>query len=431
MPRLLNDSDGWVRQLPVDIKHNLRWFFMDGVFASAQDGIVVTYLTLFILALGASSAQIGLLAAASSILATIMLLPGAILAERSGKRKAIILFSGGGISRVAILLLALLPFVVKGSAVVWVAIGIKVVSDGFANLSLPAWTSLTADIVPLQYRGRYFSTRTLVMSIAAMTTTFIVGQLITHVKDPGGYQIALGLAFILGIVSSISYSRLREPVIQVPDTPHQSYSPRTILATIRSNPGFMAFCMHAIVWNFSLNIAGPFFNVYLVRDLNATAALVGTISIISSISSMPAMGYLGHLSDRWGARKLMLVMGFIIPIMPVFWFLINAAWMAIPFNIIAGVLWAGFGLANFNLLLEISPAEQRVRYSAIYQILVLVSSAVGASLGGAVVAQWGIRPVFLISAVGRAIAMLVFFFMLRKLANPLSLRKEGVPDNHE
>jgi MFS family permease len=416
MPRLLNDSDGWVRQLPVDIKHNLRWFFMDGVFASAQDGIVVTYLTLFILALGATSAQIGLLAALSSILATIMLLPGAILAERSGKRKAIVLFSAGGISRFSLLLFALLPFVVKGSAVVWAAIVIKVVADGFANLALPAWTSLTADIVPLQYRGRYFGTRNLVMSIAAMSTTFIVGVLITRVNDPGGYQIALGLAFILGMISSFSYARLREPLVQVPEMPHQDYSPRTMLGTIRSDPGFKAFCVHAILWNFSLNIAGPFFNVYLVQDLKATAALVGTISIIASLTTMPAQRFLGRLSDRWGARKLMLVMGFIIPVMPICWFIINAAWMAIPINIAAGVVWAGFGLANFNLLLEISPAEQRVRYTAIYQILVLVSSAVGASLGGVMVAQWGIRPLFLITAAGRVIAMLVFFFMLRKLA---------------
>jgi MFS family permease len=153
-----------------------------------------------------------------------------------------------------------------------------------------------------------------------------------------------------------------------------------------------------------------------VQDLKATAALVGTISIIASLTTMPAQRFLGRLSDRWGARKLMLVMGFIIPVMPICWFIINAAWMAIPINIAAGVVWAGFGLANFNLLLEISPAEQRVRYTAIYQILVLVSSAVGASLGGVMVAQWGIRPLFLITAAGRVIAMLVFFFMLRKLA---------------
>ena len=34
----------WAIALPAQIKHNLTWFFFDGVFASASDNIVITYL---------------------------------------------------------------------------------------------------------------------------------------------------------------------------------------------------------------------------------------------------------------------------------------------------------------------------------------------------------------------------------------------------
>ena len=68
-----------------------------------------------------------------------------------------------------------------------------------------------------------------------------------------------------------------------------------------------------MIWNFSLNIAGPFFNVYLVKDLSATAFMVGFLSIVSSISGLPAQRLFGQLNDRWGPRKVILCDGLDYP----------------------------------------------------------------------------------------------------------------------
>jgi MFS family permease len=65
-------------------------------------------------------------------------------------------------------------------------------------------------------------------------------------------------------------------------------------------------------------------------------------------------------------------------------------------------------LASFNLLLEISPQEQRARYSAMYQIAVALATAIGATLGGFVADHWGIPLVFLLSGIGRFLAALFF-----------------------
>ena len=104
----------------------------------------------------------------------------------------------------------------------------------------------------------------------------------------------------------------------------------------------------------------------------------------------------------------MLWTGCTIPVLPIIWYFVNSAWQAIPINIIGGILWAGYSLAGFNLLLEIAPAEQRPRYSALYQIAVAASTAVGASLGGLVADAWGIPVVFLLSGIGRFAASGLF-----------------------
>ena len=173
---VITAGGSWSVQLPDTVQRNLRWYFMDGVLASSQEAINLTYLTLFILALGATKAQIGLMTSLASLSAVMLLLPGALLAERFGKRKWIVVASGGGIARLALLSLALLPFFVRGPQAVTIFILLKVIMDGFTYLGMPAWTSLSADIVPLSWRGRFYGSRNMVMSMANMLVTLAAGQ---------------------------------------------------------------------------------------------------------------------------------------------------------------------------------------------------------------------------------------------------------------
>ena len=51
----------WALALPAVQRRNLRWFWVDGLFASGSDNIALTYLVLYALAAGASRAQIGMM----------------------------------------------------------------------------------------------------------------------------------------------------------------------------------------------------------------------------------------------------------------------------------------------------------------------------------------------------------------------------------
>ena len=393
----------WAAQLPRPEQRNLRAFFFDGVFSAASDAIFLTYQTLYVLALGATNAQIGLMSALSSLSATVLLMPGAMWADRSKRRKPLVLWAGGGVARLMILLLAVLPFLFKGAAAVYVAIALNVIMAGAGNLAYSAWVSLTADIVPLSWRGRFFGTRNMMMGVVTIAMTLLAGQLITGMGSISGYQVAFLVAFLIGMASTYSYAQIKEP--EKSSQPHEAqvYSLSALLASLRSDRSFLAFCLYAMIWNFSLNIAGPFFNVYLVKDLGATAFMVGFLSIVSSISGLPAQRLFGQLNDRLGPRKVILLTGSIIPIVPLAWYFITATWHVIPINIVSGFLWAGYSLAMFNLLLAIAPEEQRARYSAMFQISVAISLALGASVGGLISNRWGIPLVFVISAIGRAV----------------------------
>ena len=411
----------WALTLPENIQKNLRWFWNDGLFASASDNIIITYMTLYVLALGATRAQIGLMSAFSSLSATLLLLPGALLVERYNHRREITLLFGGGLARLAILLIALVPFGLSGQALAVTAMVLSISRDAFGNLSFPAWLSYTADIVPMVGRGRYFGARNFIMGVAGMLTVLLVGILITRFPQPEGYQLGLGLAFILGAISTFSFSKLRDPVeVTTQLAPARTDLPG-LLRDLKKQPALLTLIATAVFWNFFLNIPGPFFSIYQVTALKSSASMVGITATASTISSLLVQRRLGKLADRWGAHRLQLISGLFIPILPILWAFTTQSWQVIPINLLSGVLWGAYGLASFNLLLEITPNEGRARYSAIYQMLVTLALAGGALVGGWMVTKWGYTAIFVTSAVGRLIAALLF---ARFVKNP---RAEPVP----
>jgi MFS family permease len=403
----------WAISLPVSTKRNLSWFFFDGLFASASDNIYLTYLTLFLLSLGASKAQIGLMSSLSSFSAALLLLPGALLVERLGRRKEVTVLFGGVLARVMILGLALLPLLTLGpSGLVWAAVCLSVLRDAFGNFAFPAWMSVTGDIVPIEGRGRYFGTRNFVMGIAGMLVIFLFGEAITRIAAPLGFQIALGAAFGFGILSTFAFARLRDPRA-VPDKGAVGqFSFGAALRDLKCHPSFVTLGFVMALWNFSLNISGPFFSVFMVDELKFTASMVGIATITTTISSLVFQRRIGRLSDRLGPRRLQLICMLLIPILPFSWVFVDRLWQVIPLNAFGGIIWGAFNLVSFNFLLSMMPDALRARYSAIYQILITLALAAGAAFGSWIVTEWSYRAVFLGSGIGRVVAALLFAWLV-------------------
>ncbi len=416
--RLATGGD-WANHQTPETRRNLIWFWFDGFFASASDNINATYLVIYILALGATQAQIGLMSALSSLMAALLLLPGAALVERLGTRRGIVIV-GGGWSRAALLLIAALPLLLEGPVLVYAAIALAVSRDAMGNLCFPAWMSLTADVVPLEGRGRYFASRNFIMGIAGMVTVYLAGLLISSTAQPAGYQIALTISALAGLMAVFSFGHIKDN-LRIPGPlptpgPVRQAPIRSFFRDLLSDREFAHFAGITALWNFSLNIAGPFFTIYLVQDLQATATIVGLTTIATAVASLLAQRKLGEVHDRWGSRKLTVIAGLLIPSLPLMWVFITAPWQVIPANLAGGALWAAYNLGSFNYLLKVTPTDRRARYSAIFQVIVTVSLAAGAALGSLVITLWSYNAVFISSAAGRLIAALLFAWIVARQA---------------
>lgn len=404
--------------------NNLRHFWLDGIFASASESFYLAFIPLFALAYGATNQEVGWITAIGNLAGAAALFPGARLIEKTGNRKAIVLWSGGGVARVVLLLLACIPLLslppLAAILLITALNGVRAFAANFAN---PAWTAMVADIVPEYMRGRYFSVRNLTMGLATLVFSATAGWLIragNHWQGESflGYQLSFLLAFLLGMASTYQFARLREPHSQRHN--EQVRQSGSLRDAVRSSPGYLGFVLSGFVWNFALQVAAPFFNVYLVTRLGANASTVGLFASISSLTSMVGQMFFGRVLDRRGAVFLQLVTGFPIVLLPVMWIFYTEAWQAGVNNLFGGFLWAGFNLANFNLLLQVTPNVGRARAVALYQTGVFASAFIGPLLGGFLADQVSFQSIFLLSGIGRLAGMLIFlamtFIPLRRLA---------------
>lgn len=394
---------------------SLRYFWLDGFFSAVSDNFYLSFLPLFALAYGASNGEVGWLTAVGNLFGALALFPGARFAERATRRQPLVLWSGGGIARLALLGLACIPLLVtQPQTAVLLIITLNGLRAFMANFANPAWTAMVADLVPDFARGRYFGSRNMAMGLAALSVTTLAGRLINLINnwrssDVAGYQLIFVLSFLFGMVSTISFSRINEPPISAAAShEHHRGDLRRIL---RTYPGFAGLVISAFVWNVALQVAAPFFSVYLVNGLGATAATVGILASVSSLSALAGQQVFGRLLDEKGALWVQQVCGFIIPVLPLTWLIVTAPWQVGVFNLLGGFVWAGYNLSNFNLLLRLTPDEQRPRAVALYQTAVFGGAVLGPLLGGYLADAISFKFIFGLSAVGRLLGMVLFTWL--------------------
>ncbi len=393
------------------------------MFSQLADSFSMDYVPIFALAAGASAAGIGVLSSAANLASAITFIPGALLAARLRARKPIVLSSGYGPARLMLVLLAIAPFLFHGApaaTLVALIIALNAVRIGAGSLANPAWTSIVADLVPAEARGRYLSTRNFAAGLCALGASPVAGWIVSQVnartgRPLAGYQVTLIVAFTLSLGSTYAYWRIPEPPTLTGTRLKRRVS--DLVGLLRRNRVFTWLAATSFLWGVACNLCGPFFNIYLVTRLGGTAASVGISAAAFAISGLIGQAYCGRLVDRRGNRWMLVLTGLMLTAFPVSWVLYRAPWNMYLTNLFSGFIWAGYNLASFNLLLELSPPADREAAIGIYQTAVAASAVVGPILGGIMIQKLGYGSVFVTGSAGRLLAMAAFILLVRPRRN--------------
>jgi MFS family permease len=403
----------WSVNVAVSVRKNLRRLIISGILNNISDAVVNTYQAVYLVALGASRAEIGLMSSLSNITMPIAMLPGGRLATRRGRYKPLVILPSL-LGRMLLLGLIIVPNTKLNLRVlVYLSIAFAVARTFVLNFVMPAHTALLGKLVPIRWRGRYFSARNIFMGGAAFLILLGVGQLIDLLGNPLGYQVALGIAVLAALGSAFALLNLGEDAVKT--SPESRASTADFLKRVREQQDFLRACGISTLWSFGVNIASPFFFVFLADQIETSSGTLGVISAVSTLASLPAQRLFGRWLDRKGTAWVKRLTGLLIPLVPGLWGFIRQPWQAIPLQIFSGFVWAGYNLSSFNFLLEITPEDTRPRFVALQQSLAGLGMAAGAGLGGWIAETSGYTAVFLSSASGRLIAALVFALSMAKV----------------
>ena len=132
------------------------------------------------------------------------LFPGAHAADAARHRKPLVTWTVGGLARIALLALALVPWMTSVPATaIWLIIALNSIRSFMSNFGNPAWTVLVGGLVPPSLRARYFGNRNLMIMLAALLVAPLAGWLVAGngwLGQPNlGYQAVLALAFVTGL----------------------------------------------------------------------------------------------------------------------------------------------------------------------------------------------------------------------------------------
>lgn len=409
-----------------DTRKAMQLNTVEGAFAVASDNLAGPYLSLFAISLGASPSQIGMLSAFPNFLGNILQIPYGILAERMKDRRLLCII-GGLFARSSWILMAFVPFLFPPEKRVSIVIILASFRIIMANMGAPAWAALQADIIPRSIRGKYYANRNVVLNICALLATLSANRLL-GLDFPGNYQIIFIGAAILGITSTILFVFIPfKPSVSKEKTGNElslRQEMEMFFSSVKGNRDFTNYTMSSFVLNFGVTLAGSLFSVHFVQTLGGQPESWAIITGASITTQIIFQRYWGRLADVFGQKNVMSVAGLGIISLPVLWFVAPTSWFPIVINLISGIAWGGYNLAAFNLLLEITPDQNRSMYVGVYNTLMGVATSVGPLIGGFAAELLGLRPIFLMSAALRALGL----FMFHRNVSNTSGRALGLSD---
>jgi MFS family permease len=162
----------------------------------------------------------------------------------------------------------------------------------------------------------------------------------------------------------------------------------------------------------SLAVAGPGFKVFMVKELELSAATIGVLTALTSLTALVGQRWWGMQYNKLGDMGIFRITGLLIPIWPFIWLVTTSAWHVAFINFAAGLTWSGYNLAVFNLLLSLTPDRGRERYVAVYQTAVFLSACIAPLLGAWLADTIGFRALFGLSGFGRLAATVLFFGLI-------------------
>lgn len=393
------------------------WLLVVEMFWASILSAFATFNAAYAIRLGADNVQVSLLTSIPALMAVLVSIPAGHFLQRRPRRKPWV-FGSLLIYRAGFLLVALAPWLnLFGIEPGLTAVLILVAISAPAHFFNVGWIPMLAEIIPEPRRAAVFAARNIINQATMSIGVFLAGLWLDSVIFPVNYQVMYAVGFVFSMLSMYCLYRLA-----VPDSPHDTApaegesnegaapakrtlrqrwaallaSAERLRAEFREQPAFARITANTFLHGFGLWMVAPLYTLYYVRQLDASEAWLGLNGTLASLGTIAGYSLWRSLMTRWGEPVSLKRTIVLVGLYPALVGLTPSLPLILVFGVLNGLIVPGVNLSHFNMLLKVTPAGARPRYTAIY-MTVMNAGAFVCPLAAIVIADWiGLAPMLVI-----------------------------------
>ncbi len=368
------------------VKSGLSYVVKDGLFTEAMTTMTSgAFLVAIAIKLGATNFQIGLLAALPT-LANVFQLLAITLVQRYNNRRVLAMVCSF-MARFPLILIAGLPLIFSAGTTVQVMIFLLFFHYFGGAMVGPLWNSWMKDLVPGKVLGTYFAHRTRLIQVLNVTLSLLVALGLDHIKanfpafEMSAYLLMFVLGGLLGMIAVYMMARTPEPkALPINENLFK------LIRKPLGNKNFKNLIVFQSAWSFALNLATPFFSVYMMKSLNLPLSYIIGFNILLQVSSIAFIKIWGKYSDQYSNKTIISICAPLYAFAILGWTFTGIGSFTLPLlviiHIVSGIATAGINLGINNIGIKLAPSKEAIVYLAARNMVTALIPSLAPVIGG-------------------------------------------------
>jgi hypothetical protein len=411
-----NENDP--EKLASERKKLLSYVIFANIMANFYGG---NFYTGLLLLMNASDSFMGTL---SMINIAVGILPifSAVVLDRFERRKKILVIFRIIIDFLSIVVIGIIPLLnIENGSKLSAVLMITFITGCIANIASPGYSVWHIRLIPEDKRAGYFSFMSIVTGIIGYVITIAASNVLDHFKAMG-YElqtilILRAVALVFACLEVVCLIKVKE--FPVPRTYVKINVMHIFKRAMKSGKYLVSIaigCMYA----FAANLQGPYFSIYLLKDLGLKYSYLSLISFLY----MPFMIFLMPVWSRiirkisWN-RALIYCLVINVPVYCLYPFTTKSTlFMYLAGSILSYTVAPGFGLVFSNNTYHNLPENDRTEligfYATVYNLFALAGVSFGKWFIGATEGKF--IKIFGLSMMNKQYIMFLMAFGLLAMA---------------
>lgn len=260
----------------------------------------------------------------------------------------------------------------------------------FGSVAGPSWNSWMKDLIPQQQLGNYFSHRSRLTQTLNLVLSLVVALSVDYLKakHPGHEVVIYATMFLIGgtmgMTSVYFLARTPEPKAVLP-----TENIFKLLLKPLKDTNFRRLLIFQSFWSFALNLATPFFSVYMMKALKLPLSSIIMFGMLAQASSIIFIKWWGRYTDKFSNKTIIKIAAPLYIVTILCWSFVTLHYstamivsMVAVLNVISGMSTAGINLAISNIGIKLASKDEAIVYFSARSVVVALISFTGPMIGG-------------------------------------------------